>query len=152
MPKRRSDTNLLVPWEVVVRLFRLAARSRLSLSLPLSFCPSSYFLSFSIQKWIHPFTIEVALLYVFSLSNSLFFTANWAAIPTHTSRVVSVLHNSRCWKKPSVFACLSTFARKINTAAWWSSPRACPSKIRTKSTMVWKEKIDLSRSGGERTR
>ena len=24
--------------------------------------------------------------------------------------------------------------------AWWSSPKACPSKIRTKSTMVWKEK------------
>ena len=32
------------------RLFGLAARNRLSLSLPLSFSPSSYFLSFSIQK------------------------------------------------------------------------------------------------------
>ena len=31
-------------------LFGLAARKRLSLSLPLSFSPSSYFLSFSIQK------------------------------------------------------------------------------------------------------
>ena len=51
-----------------------------------------------------------------------------------------VLRNSRCWKKPSVFACLSTFARKINSASWWSSPRACPRKIRTKSTMVRKEK------------
>ena len=44
------------------------------------------------------------------------------------------------------------FAQKINSASWWSSPRACPRKIRTKSTMVWKEKIYLSRSGGERTR
>ena len=79
-------------------------------------------------------------------------TAIWAAIPTHTSRAVSVLCNSRCWKKPSAFACLSTFARKISSASWWSSPRACPSKIRTKSTMVWKEKIYLSCSGGERTR
>ena len=79
-------------------------------------------------------------------------TAIWAAIPTHTSRAVSVLRNSRCWKKPSVFACLSTFARKINSASWWSSPRACPSKIRTKSTMVWKEKLYPSRPGGERTR
>ena len=33
------------------RLFGLAARNRLSLSLPLSFSPLSYFLSFSIQKW-----------------------------------------------------------------------------------------------------
>ena len=32
------------------RLFGLAARNRLSLSLPLSFSPLSYFLSFSIQK------------------------------------------------------------------------------------------------------
>ena len=31
-------------------LFGLAARKRLSLSLPLSFSPSSYFLSFSVQK------------------------------------------------------------------------------------------------------
>ena len=62
---------------------------------------------------------------------------------------VSFLRNSRCQKKPLVFACLSTFAQKINSAAWWSSPRACPSKLRTKSTMVWKENIDLSRSGGE---
>ena len=38
-------------------------------------------------------------------------TAIWAAIPTHTSRAVSVLRNSRCQKKPSVFACLSKFAR-----------------------------------------
>ena len=67
-------------------------------------------------------------------------TAIWAAIPTHTSRAVSVLHNSRCSKKPSVFACLSTCVRKINSASWWSGPRACPSKIRTKSTTVWKEK------------
>ena len=36
------------------RLFGLAARNRLSLSLPLSFSSSSYFLSFSIQKWIFP--------------------------------------------------------------------------------------------------
>ena len=33
------------------RLFGLAARNRLSLSRPLSFSPSSYFLSFSVQKW-----------------------------------------------------------------------------------------------------
>ena len=33
------------------RLFGLAARDRLSLFLPLSFSPSSHFLSFSIQKW-----------------------------------------------------------------------------------------------------
>ena len=33
------------------RLFGLSARNRLSLSLPLSFSPLSYFLSFSIQKW-----------------------------------------------------------------------------------------------------
>ena len=33
------------------RLFGLAARNRLSLSLPLSFSSSSYFLSFSKQKW-----------------------------------------------------------------------------------------------------
>ena len=33
------------------RLFGLAARNRLALSLPLSFSSSSYFLSFSIQKW-----------------------------------------------------------------------------------------------------
>ena len=32
------------------RLFGLAARNRLSLSLPLSYSPLSYFLSFSIQK------------------------------------------------------------------------------------------------------
>ena len=79
-------------------------------------------------------------------------TAILAAILTHTSVAVSVLRISRCWKEPSIFACLSTFVRKINSAAWWSSPRACPSKIRTKSTMVWKEKIDLSPSVGEHTR
>ena len=67
-------------------------------------------------------------------------TSIWVAIPTHTSRAVSVLHNSRCWKKPSVFACLSKFWRKITSAAWWSSPRASTSKIRAKSTIVWKEK------------
>ena len=50
-------------------------------------------------------------------------SAIWAAIPTHTSRAASVLRKSRCWKKPSVFACLSTFGRKIISTAWWSSPR-----------------------------
>ena len=39
-------------------LFGLAAHNRLSLSLPLSFSSSSYFLSFSIQKW----TVAVSLL------------------------------------------------------------------------------------------
>ena len=58
----------------------------------------------------------------------------------HHQCAVSVLRISHCQKKPSVFACLSKFAQKINSAAWWSSPRACPSKNRTKSTMVWKEK------------
>ena len=42
--------------------------------------------------------------------------------------------------------------REINSAAWWSSPRACPSKNRAKSMLVWKEKIDLSRSVSERNR
>ena len=63
---------------------------------------------------------------------------------------MSVLRNSRCWKKPSVFACLSKFGRKITSAAWWSSPRACPSKIRAKSTLVWKEK-NRHFSSGQRT-
>ena len=44
----------LIAWfksdKIKKRLFGLAARKRLSLSLPLSFSPSSYFLSFSIQK------------------------------------------------------------------------------------------------------
>ena len=44
-------------------------------------------------------------------------TAIGAAIPTQTSRALSVLRNSRCQKKPSVVACLSKFTRKINSAA-----------------------------------
>ena len=79
-------------------------------------------------------------------------TSIWTAIPTHTSRAVSVLRTSRCWKKPSVFACLGKLGCKINSAAWWSSSRACTSKSRAKSTMGWKEKIDLFLSVGERTR
>ena len=38
------------PTKIKKILLGLAARKRLSLSLPLSFSPSSYFLSFSIQK------------------------------------------------------------------------------------------------------
>ena len=64
-------------------------------------------------------------------------TAIWAAVPSHTSRAVSVLRNLRCQKKPSVFACLSKLARKINSAAWWSSPRACPSKTLPAICDIW---------------
>ena len=72
------------------------------------------------------------------------YEALWFELPSlhilHGGGGGSGLCNSRCWKKPSVFACLSTFARKINSGSWRSSPRACPSQIWTKSTMVWKEK------------
>ena len=51
---RASVQRVIFFWDFVglvgQRLFGLAARNRLSLSLPLSFSPSSYFLSFSIQK------------------------------------------------------------------------------------------------------
>ena len=64
------------------RLFGLAARNRLSLSLPLSFSPSSYFLSFSIQKFVctarflclpfHPVTVPAL-------------TPTFVSVPTHNS-------------------------------------------------------------------
>ena len=48
---RIHHRTILIRQNLQKRLFGLAARNRLSLSLPLSFSPSSSFLSFSIQKW-----------------------------------------------------------------------------------------------------
>ena len=72
----------------------------------LKFCNTAYHSCFQV---ILCFSWQV--LDLWPLSHSLHGatkgTAIWAAIPTHASRAVSVLRNSRCPKKPSVFACLS---------------------------------------------
>ena len=69
------------------RLFGLAARNRLSLSLPLSFSSSSDFLSFSIQKWNFTCSFQVFLFSRFRRVVTLIVTL--LSSPLLKSRIMS---------------------------------------------------------------
>ena len=78
------------------RLFGLAACNCLSLFLPLSFSPPSYFLSFSIQKWDSK-SLAFRTPSLLSCRRRL---QAWRSIAVHRSRLISLHLQQRRWMKP----------------------------------------------------
>ena len=105
------------------RLFRLAARNRLSLSLPLSFSSSSYFLSFSIRK--KSVITESVILFQLSLPVATHFyqvSISWKSV-CKTSSIVTVLSlNSFCLFKlweGSITPHMVNWSRHGNSRPGW---------------------------------